>query len=70
MRIRIGDLVTVKDKYDPSKRGLVISTHGFYLCYSTIDVRFKHASTSTVVSRKNIIRVVPREQVKEYWKFI
>lgn len=67
MRLRIGDLVTIDEG---NTKGFVTALCKGYIPQGCVDVAIKGEDLGTIITKKSIIGVVPREQVKEYWKFI
>lgn len=65
MKIRIGDLVTVK-----GKQGFVTSVAGWFLSYGCIEITYKRKDLRSIELRKDITKVIPRRLVTEYWKYI
>ena len=66
MKIRIGDLITTK-----SGTGFVIALDDkFYVAKGCVDCKIPKQSLSTIVCREDISKIVPREEVKEYWKYL
>ena len=70
MKLRIGDLVTIKEEDMKVQRGFVTAIHRGYISQGCVDVAIKGEDLGTIINKKSIIGVVPREQVKEYWKHI
>jgi len=71
MRLRIGDLVTFKEEDSRKKRrGFVTTLKAHWMCDCDVEVTIKRDDLRSIVDRKFIIGVVPREQVREYWKYL
>lgn len=68
MRLRIGDLITIKEEDMKNQRGFITATHKKYIPQGCVGVSIKGDNLGTIVDKKSIIGVVPRERVKEYWK--
>ena len=68
MRLRIGDLVTIKE--ERKRTGFVTRITAGFLTGSDFEMTFKKDDLRNIVDRKSIVGVVPRERVKEYWKYL
>lgn len=71
MKLRIGDLVyyELQHPYVQGK-GLVTALKARFLCSGTIELLERRADLRFVISRKDITKVVPREELEEWWKYL
>ncbi len=70
MRLRIGDLVTIQEEGEKQQTGFVTRLTAGFLTGSDFEMTFKKDDLRSIVSRKSIIRVSPRELVSRYWKYL
>ena len=70
MRLRIGDLVTIKEEDSKKQTGFVTRITAGFLTGRDFEMTFKKDDLRSVVDRKSIIGVAPRERVREYWKHL
>lgn len=70
MRLRIGDLVTINEEGLKRQHGFITAIRRGYIPQGCVDVAIKGEDLGTIISKESIIGVIPREQVKEYWKFL
>jgi hypothetical protein len=69
MRIRKGDLVYYCE--DGCRgRGIVSETKGWWIPDGDIELIERGGDLRCLVSRKNITKVVPRGELKEWWKYL
>ena len=69
MRLRIGDLVTIKED-GKRQQGFITAMCRGYIPKGCVDVTIKGEDLGTIVDKESIVEVVPREQVREYWKYL
>lgn len=69
MKLRIGDLVTIQEDVRRQK-GFVTAIQRGYIPQEGVEVAIKGEDLGTIISKKSIIGVVPRERVREYWKHL
>ncbi len=70
MRLRIGDLVTIKEEDSKEQTGFVTRITAGFLTGSDFEMTFKKDDLRSIVDRKFIMGIVPRERVKEYWRYL
>lgn len=70
MKLRIGDLVTIKEEDSKEQTGFITRITAGFLAGSNFEMTFKKDDLRSVVDRKSIIGVIPRERVREYWKYL
>ena len=69
MRLRIGDLVTIKED-GKKQQGFITAMRRGYIPKGCVDVAIKGEDLGTIVGRESIVGVVPREQLRKYWKYL
>ena len=69
MRLRIGDLVTIKEE-GRKQTGFVTTLTAPFLTGRDFELTIKKDDLRSIVDRKSIVGVVPRERVREYWKYL
>ena len=70
MNFRIGDLVTIKEEDMKVQKGFITAIRRGYIPQGCLDVAIKGEDLGTIISKKSIIGYVPREQVRNYWKYL
>ena len=70
MNFRIGDLVTFKEEAMKVQRGFITAVRRGYMPRGCLDIAIKGEDLGTIIDKKSIIGYVPREQVREYWKYL
>ena len=64
--MNIGDLITTK-----FGTGFIIALEDkFYVPKGWVDYKIPGNSLSSVVNKKDITKIIPRKQVKEYWGYL
>jgi len=71
MKLRIGDLVTFREEDSrKTRRGFVTALTAVFLLNRDVEVTIKKDDLRSLVDRKSIVGVVPREKVRQYWKHL
>ncbi len=69
MNLRIGDLVSFKEGMK-KQRGFITAIRRGYIPQGCVDVAIKGEDLGTIIDKRSIIGRVPREQIREYWKYL
>jgi len=71
MKFRKGDLVIVEEK-NKERIGIVLGDEKEWYCIKNhLDVRFKgDDGIETILDINDVISIIKREQLKEWWNFI
>ena len=71
MKLRIGDLVTFRDEGETrNQSGFITSLYAWYVSVGCVEVTIKRKDLRSIINKTDIIGVVPRMLVRDYWKHL
>lgn len=54
----------------PKEKGFITSLYSWHLARGYVEIIIKHESLRSIICREDIIDVIPREKIKEYWRYL
>lgn len=70
MRLRIGDLVYYDDNDGFKGKGLVTTLKLRSPPSGNVEILRRKVVLRSIINRKDITKIIPREELKEWWKYL